>query len=253
MSASSPAGHCSQVESLGSSSISPANPFNFDGGDVRISLTSSITKEKMTGLVAAQAMVLASPVWKKFLFPPRETIQPNNSNQLTTIGSGKQKEIDFSLDSSDALLVLLNIAHLCFTGVPKTQLPYQMLYDLAILCDQYDCVALVRPWADKWLVYAGDALKKEGQEGWLFIAWVFGREKAFEDLAQLLVKRSPKSQTGKCLRYTGAFLPEPMPPGTIGMSALFSELLLLSSELTQKVFSRSAYIQSSAFSESLTI
>ena len=175
----------------------------------------------MTGLVASQAMVLASPVWKKFLFPPWETIQPDNSNPPTTIGSGRQKEIDFSHDNSDALLVLLNITHLCFTNVPNTQLPYQMLYDLAILCDQYDCLALVRPWVDKWVVYAAHEVKQEGREGWLFIAWVFGREKVFDDLAQLLIKRSPTSQTGECLRYTGEFLPEPMPPGIIGKSALF--------------------------------
>jgi hypothetical protein len=221
MSASSPARHSSQVKGLRSSSTSPVKSFNFDGGDIRISLTSSTTKKKITGLVASQAMVLASPVWKKFLFPPWETIQPDNSHPSTTIGSGKQKEIDFSHDNSDALLVLLNIAHLCFTKVPNTQLSYQMLYDLAILCDQYDCLALVRPWVDKWVVYAAHEVKQEGREGWLFIAWVFGREKVFDDLAQLLIKRSPISQTGECLRYTGEFLPEPMPPGIIGMSNLF--------------------------------
>jgi hypothetical protein len=209
------------LKGLGGPSNSPVNPFNFDGGDVRISLTCSTTKKKMTGLVASQAMVLASPVWKKFLFSPWETILTDDSNPATTIGSGKQKEIDFSDVNCDALLVLLNIAHLSFTKVPNTQLPYQMLYDLAILCDYYDCMALVRPWIDKWVVYAAHALKQEGREGWLFIAWVFGREKVFEDLAQLLVKRSPTSQTGQCLRYTGDFLPEPMPPGIIGMSALF--------------------------------
>ena len=201
----------SRVRDPGGPSTSPVNPFNFDGGDVRIVVKGSITKEPVTGLVASQAMSLASPVWKKLIFPPWEPTY-----------SGKQKEIDFSHDSPAALLVLLNIAHIRFSRIANTQLGYQMLYDLAILCDQYDCVELVRPWMDKWLVHACTESKQEGQEGWLFIAWVFGREKTFEDLAQLLVKRSPTSPTGQCLRYSGQFLPEPLPPGIVGMSCLLS-------------------------------
>lgn len=61
------------------------------------------------------------------------------------------EEINFADDPAEALLILLNITHFRFTDVPTT-IPEALLSDIAILCDKYDCVHLVKPWASQWLV-----------------------------------------------------------------------------------------------------
>jgi hypothetical protein len=52
------------------------------------------------------------------------------------------KKVDFREDDPQALRIVLAIAHLKFRNVPL-KLPYKLLLNLAILCDQYGCVDLV--------------------------------------------------------------------------------------------------------------
>jgi len=89
--------------------------------------------------------------------------------------------------NSNALLLLLNIVHLKFKGIPTT-LPYHQLLNVAVLVDQYNCRDLVRPWLNMWLADEEKESKAPEHENWLFIAWAFGREKVFEDLAMKMVE-----------------------------------------------------------------
>jgi hypothetical protein len=52
---------------------SEKNPFLFPSGDVTPLTTHPKTKQPLTGTVVSYALTLASPVWKKFLFPPWKT------------------------------------------------------------------------------------------------------------------------------------------------------------------------------------
>lgn len=125
--------------------------FTFESGDVTIKIKKQIQvkennrfveKEEMCmGKVYSGAMAMASPVWKKFLFPPWATER------------GPVAKLDFSEDDPDALQLLLNIAHLQLTKVPKytKPLPVPLMTALAVLCDQYDCVNLAALWLDGWL------------------------------------------------------------------------------------------------------
>jgi hypothetical protein len=170
---------------------------------VRISVT--WLGQQVVGSVCSQAMAHASPVWEKFLFPPWET----------TSTSKKEKEIDFKEDNAMALLILLNIAHLQFNKIPIQTLKYSLHYDVAILVDQYQCIGLVITFKWTWLGNYGWDSTRPGKEGWLFIAWVFGLEKTFEEVAERLVKGLHSDGGGKW--YIGAvLLPETMPPGFIG-------------------------------------
>lgn len=71
---------------------------------------------------------------------------------------------------------------------------------------------------------AGEDRESENcrQQGWLFIAWVFGRETIFENLAMDIVKRSFPRFDGsrwkdmKTSFDMGASLPEPTPPRIVG-------------------------------------
>lgn len=166
----------------------------------------------MIGSVSTDALVLASPVWKKFLFPPwakeeDASIQP------------EEKQIDCSEDDGEALLVLLNIVHLNFKAVPKT-VGYDLQFRIAILVDQYDCVKVVQPWLDIWMEEElGSPLRTQRSTShWLFIAWVYGRKETFQIAAKGMVKVCTTTASGQLLR-SGKEITFPMPPKIIGKSA----------------------------------
>jgi hypothetical protein len=113
----------------------------FPSGDVTLLAKHTVTKAPLTYIVSSVALSLASPVWRKFLFPPWESADSER----------KSKQIDCTEDDSLALLILLNVAHLQFNKVPNGKLEYDLLFEVAKLCDQYDCMDLVRPWVAGWL------------------------------------------------------------------------------------------------------
>ncbi|KAE8447183.1 hypothetical protein EG329_011014 [Mollisiaceae sp. DMI_Dod_QoI] len=178
----------------------PENPFVFDTGNIRILVTQN--SQRVEGKASSDALCLASPVWKKFLFPPW---QAENAIE-------KVEQIDFTEDDSAALAILLNIAHLKFHMVPAW-LPYQLLLQVAVLCDQYDCVNLVLPWLldTRWLKGESVESLKLGQHKWLFISWVFEREQVFENLAKSLVKTISVTGNGELWKDE-----TPMPPLIMG-------------------------------------
>lgn len=129
-------------------------------------------------------------------------------------------ELHFMDDDGDALLMHLQIAHLKFKTIPTT-LPFKEMLQVAILCDMYNCNDLVQPWILGWLSNEGFESRKHGQEGWIFIAWVFGREKVFENLAKRLVMEVGWDNTidkELCIK-----LPKLIPEGLVGMSKAFPQ------------------------------
>ncbi|PVH77245.1 hypothetical protein DL98DRAFT_591492 [Cadophora sp. DSE1049] len=169
--------------------------FTFDGGDVEI--TVMIQGERVKGKVASQAMVLASSVWKKFIFPPWEI---NSCSQLKTI--------DFT-DDACTLLILLRLAHLQSTMVPTT-LSLETLFQAAVQTEKYDCVKLVHLILDKWLLAVKDEASKDDCGKWLYICWAFDQEESFNEVA-LRMTKSLKVMGGVCLTSTGKPLSEPLP------------------------------------------
>jgi hypothetical protein len=141
--------------------------FTFDPSDVRLKV--KYKGESITAHVSSSAMSFASPVWKKFVFQPWKPVAAKNraTDSDSTPDAKKCKiadqddrdktksglpveELDFTGDNGEALLILLRIAHLRFQDNPST-LPYQTLLQIAVLCDQYQCINLVRPLLPQWL------------------------------------------------------------------------------------------------------
>lgn len=170
-------------------SNSEKSPFHFDGGDVRAKAT--FNDETVTFKVSSHALSFASPVWKRLMFPPYPQITESSSHESKkskAVEAFPDIELDFTEDNTDALLILLQIAHLQFSNIPKT-LPYETLLGVAILCDQYDCRRLVKPWVKDWTSEGWKESQLPDHGGWLFIAWYFGRQKTFEKLAMVYVRR----------------------------------------------------------------
>ena len=119
-----------------------------DDGDLRLNVTCPGAREKRlrgsdsplvyqkTFVVSSAVMRIASPVWRT-MFDPQGPF-------MDTQRSFTQGEMDLPEDDADALLCVLRIAHLQFRRIPET-LDYALLLKVAIICDKYDTVAVVRP------------------------------------------------------------------------------------------------------------
>lgn len=150
---------------MASSSPAQAIPspseFTFTPSDTRLKIT--YKGSLAYAHVSSQAMALASPVWKNFLFPPwpiKEKpkfeckCQEKEDEIITGLKSltlEPVKELDFTEDNADALLVLLCIAHLRFEDILNDTPPRHLLIDLAIICDAYLCQDLIKPWIGGWM------------------------------------------------------------------------------------------------------
>jgi hypothetical protein len=124
------------------------------------------------------AMSLASPVWKA-MFERRQW-----SESTAT-------EIPFPDDDADAMLIVLRIAHLRFKEIPsKDGLSLEDLYQVAIICDKYDTVGVVRPFMDLhcWTenLIPDTESRTKCDPSWSFIAWTFGYDYSFDALARHL-------------------------------------------------------------------
>ncbi|KAF2655964.1 hypothetical protein K491DRAFT_715811 [Lophiostoma macrostomum CBS 122681] len=85
--------------------------------------------------VSSDVLRLASPVWRAML--ERSWVE------------SKAPEIIFPDDDPEAMLIVLRIAHLAFHELPKKRgLSFESLVNLAIVCDKYDVVGIVRPFWD---------------------------------------------------------------------------------------------------------
>lgn len=121
--------------------------------------------------VNAQTMRMMSPVWSTMLDPAKGW-KESSSNTL-----------DLDDDDPDALLVLLQIAHLKFKDIKRVT-HVDELFQLAILCDKYDVTALIGPFLKAWIDGMQTTCPTESLDKWLFIAWVFGMIKIYKAIAK---------------------------------------------------------------------
>ncbi len=143
-------------------------------------------------------------------------------------------EIPFPDDNIDAMLLVLRIAHLRFRDIPgKNGLSYAHLLALAVVCDKYDLVKLVRPfldlyeWAEPHRPRSVDDEKWE--PSWLFVAWTFGFGESFEPLARHLVKNISLEGEDGCpkLDEDRYVLEEELPLNYLGKLSYFLLVLLI--------------------------
>ena len=65
----------------------------------------------------------------------------------------------------------MNIAHLEFTKVPGT-INKETLYQVAILCEQYQCVQIVAPWIRDWIHEAKQIRQSAAYGGNKWSGWL---------------------------------------------------------------------------------
>ncbi|KAF2804007.1 uncharacterized protein BDZ99DRAFT_452478 [Mytilinidion resinicola] len=133
--------------------------------------------------VCRGALCLASPVWNAML-----------SDKWA---ERSEKEVEFPDDNPEALLIVLGIAHLRFKERPKVLL-YRQLVELAVICDKYDTVAVIRPFLQEWIGFE-EMKVGPGMEEWIFVAWTFGIKDKFIRGVQDLVRDTSADSQGRLI------------------------------------------------------
>jgi hypothetical protein len=151
---------------------------------VAADLTLVIGEEEQAVHVLKAAMQAASPVWKAMFRP-----EWSDSQKST---------IDLHEDNSEAMLILLRIAHHRHQDLPK-ELTWMQLQELAVACDKCDTVHVVRHFLTSlgWLKHHESMFQNPGQPSGLFLLWTLGDVMKFTALAQDIVMNSELDESCK--------------------------------------------------------
>ena len=152
-------------------------------GDLRL-LVKDSGDEWTTLIVSSSAMRLASPVWRAML------------NPKSHFKEAEKQEVEFPDDDLDALLIILRVAHLKFRDLPES-VSFEGLVNLAVVCDKYDTVGLVRKWIPGWLAPWYKEICSPGYEEWLSIAWTFGKFATFQKVTRQLIESCDIDKAGR--------------------------------------------------------
>ncbi|MCJ1451270.1 hypothetical protein MMC28_001606 [Mycoblastus sanguinarius] len=167
--------------------------------------------------VSSSAMCLASPVWRAMFNPQGHFLEAHSVEQKAS----------FPEDDPTAFLLLLQIAHLQFSKIPKV-LRTKQLFDIAVLCDKYDTVGLVRLWLQNWISNAQSTESEPGFEGeWLMIAWTFGKQDLFQRIMSRLSLQCSSLESGQLFTKDGTLIGGNLIPSIAGKhSSLFLKVRL---------------------------
>lgn len=187
-------------------------------GDLTIHLSYEDKETKSAAttdfIVSLPALRLASPVWNVMLDPNGrflESIQPQ---------PGEPYKVSFSEDDPEALLTLLDIAHLNFHNLPADR-DVSEVFQLAALCDKYDCIRLLRPWIGKWYTPFDEDRNKYDQSKRLFVAWAFGYDEEYKRLSLNLYEHTSGPWQGSYYDEDHKKLDGVLPPCALGRPIMF--------------------------------
>lgn len=162
--------------------------------------------------VSSHAISMACDAWYSML---------NGGFKEAQQQSSAVREVALPEDDTEALTVLLDIAHLRFDRVPL-QLEFELLLKITVLTDKYAATRLVKPWAYRWIerceYYAGCKAQ------WLWVAWELGHVGIFADIVRTLVMTVSVGPEGECVNEDGSILDpksssQHLPPDIIGEHA----------------------------------
>jgi len=108
--------------------------------------------------------------------------------QLASSSGDSPAQVTLNEDDSEALEIVLNIAHHRGENVPKWLEPERM-FAVATLCDKYDMTAALSGYASAWTgKLTLDDVKGKDAIRWLAVAWAFKNDSLVEDVTEYLIK-----------------------------------------------------------------
>ena len=89
-------------------------------------------------------------------------ITQSNFSEAVTLRNDGNFRLPLPETNFEAMKVLSNIFHLRSSHVPMENMSSDLLYEIAILVDRYDCALSIQPWPELWL--RQQAIQMELQE-----------------------------------------------------------------------------------------
>jgi hypothetical protein len=171
-------------------------------GDIILTVPAGTGTMKLK--VSSQVLCTASPVFHAMLGP---NSQFKKDCELRKCSVENPYELSLTDDYPRALMIVLLALH-CRSGMVPVDLTFRNLVELAVVCDKYDCREELLPWVDIWAAAWKPRILTSGFEEWLFIAWVFGIKKGFEELLKDIILESYFEPSDGKLRTVGGILLE---------------------------------------------
>jgi hypothetical protein len=167
-------------------------------GDMVLDVSDSSERTRFT--VASQVLCIASPVMRAMLGPKSRFRERKEFMQHGTGNIGNLFVLEFPEEESvEAFGIILHAIHLQYDKIPL-QVDFDLLVQLAVVCDKYDMAKSVSTLVDGWALRSETSAVKlwhhdrhsrgfppRGEfADWLFVAWVFERESTFYKLSDAL-------------------------------------------------------------------
>lgn len=122
--------------------------------------------------VSSKHLALACPHFARmFRSELREGTELRNNGRV---------ELEVDQPSGTAVLLLMLVIHGRTRQVPR-QVSKEMLVEIAVLVDYYECYEVVEVFSDMWIAAISDKHEKRvvGAPEWIFISWVFSKKTIF--------------------------------------------------------------------------
>ncbi|KAJ1330874.1 BTB/POZ domain-containing protein [Microdochium nivale] len=159
-------------------------------GDLLLQVGGGLLTEPPPALmfkVCSRTLARQSPVFDKMLFGGFTESKPDWPSAMWTV-----KLPDDDVDAMKQLLGLMHGDWTAFSIGPEFTPACNVatLYDLLVLLDKYDCVAMIRPWAHAWIV-ALDKVTMRSHKVLCMLSWIYyqlGHKDNYETVVRALLK-----------------------------------------------------------------
>jgi hypothetical protein len=156
-------------------------------GDMEIALTTSTINA--TYRVSSHQLCSESSFFNAMLGPESLSLEADELRHNQSSASEHslvrvRAEMDYD---PTALAVVLYVLHGRADHIPQF-VTFENLFEIAIICNHYDCAATMWPWDEIWMSPLRHLTSIPGYEKWLFISWVFRDQSTFGHMTESLSK-----------------------------------------------------------------
>lgn len=149
-------------------------------GDVFFAVFSHSLGRQRLLRVSSKVLCLASPVFNAMLGPT------SHFKEAEALRENETVVVPLNHDDADALVIVMNAVHLDGQSNP-TRISFDLLYQIAVLCDKYDMTHVMRSspltWANRLTPFASN----HGYGRMLVVAWVFGLNEIFSHITREVI------------------------------------------------------------------
>jgi hypothetical protein len=169
-------------------------------GDLKLSLQTP--EVNLTYLVSSHQLCCASPVFRASLCPSSGFLEAidlrRSQTAATTVSDDSLYEMPIGEGlgfDPTAVAVVLYVIHRRTDQIPES-IGFDNLLDIAVICDYYDCAAVMSPFDKPWIQPLEKLTLEPGYEDLLFAAYVFGKQELFAQITKDFARNGVTTEDG---------------------------------------------------------